>query len=50
MEQFMLQWLKNLIFALGILGLIAVFFIGIYFIGDLVFVMGSISSYNINIL
>lgn len=26
MKQFMLQWLKNLIFALGILGLIAVFF------------------------
>lgn len=49
MKQFMLQWLKNLIFALG-MGLIAVFFIGIYFIGNLVFVMGSISSYNINIL
>lgn len=31
MKQFMLQWLKNLIFALGILGLIAVFFIGIYY-------------------
>ena len=41
MKQFMLQWLKNLIFALGILGLIAVFFIGDLFYWEFGFCYGE---------